>query len=308
MKPFKLVLLITCLFTYAGITFGQTVKNGSGKVGNETFTYAYLEPSQEVKGILILLPGWGESIQSIFEETKLPSMLSDKGFVTVVPQLHQTMFADDYTISELNALLEILSGQYHSAQLHLIVGGFSAGGAIAVGYAEYLSNPENHRHLDGVFAIDPPLDLARMYRSQENKINYNCKNKLISKEGSMIKKYLVRALNGSPQNNAAAYLKFSAYCAEAADGGNAKYLKNIPIRLYSEPDLDFVRKTYCEQLQPEDINAFDLEKLNKFLESAGNTTARYITTTGKGFHSWNILEPTDCAAWVTAICSDNAVK
>jgi len=113
---------------------------------------------------------------------------------------------------------------------------------------------------------------------------------------------LLKALNGTPLENPGAYLKFSAFSAEATDGGNAKYLKNIPIRLYSEPDLDYVRKTFCEQLQPQDINAFDLEKLNQFLAASGNTKARYITTTGKGFHSWNILEPEDCAAWIAEIC------
>lgn len=302
MKHLKLTLIVCSLFVSINITFAQTIKNGNGKVNGETFSYTYLEPAQEIKGILILLPGWGESTQSIFEKTKLPSILAGNGFVTVVPQLHQTMFADDYTISELNALLKILSGQYHSDQLHLVVGGLSAGGAVAIDYAEYLLSAENQQHLKGVFAIDPPLDLTRMYRSQENKINYNCKNKLIAKEGNMIKKYLLKALNGSPKDNPDTYLKFSAFSADAPDGGNAKYLKNIPVRLYSEPDLDFVRKTFCEQLQPEDINAFDLEKLNKFLAGIGNAKARYITTTGKGFHSWNILEPADCAVWIAEIC------
>lgn len=308
MKYLKLTLLVISLLACPGITLAQNLKNASDKVNGESFSYTYLEPVQEVKGILILLPGWGESTQSIFGKTKLPSLLSDQGFVTVVPQLHQTMFADDYTIAELDTLVKTLCGQYHSDQLHLIIGGLSAGGAIAIDYAEYLLSGGTQQHLKGVFAIDPPLDLNRMYRSQENKINYTCKNKLIAKEGEMIKKYLLKALNGSPSEKPEIYLKCSAFSAEAPDGGNAKYLKNIPVRLYSEPDLDYVRRTFCEQLQPDDINAFDLEKLNKFLESIGNTRARYITTTGKGFHSWNILEPVDCAAWIAEICSGNLMR
>ena len=59
-----------------------------------------------------------------------------------------------------------------------------------------------------------------------------------------------------------------------------------------------MRKTYCDELQYEDINSVDLEKLNKFLKSIGNDKSEYITTKGKGFHSWNILDATDCVEWI----------
>ncbi|MBV4357594.1 alpha/beta fold hydrolase [Pinibacter aurantiacus] len=278
----------------------QTIKTGNGKVNNENFSYSYIEPAQDIKGILILLPGWGESTKSIFEKTKLPSLLLEKGFVTIVPQLHQTLFADDFTIAELNEITRIQSERYHSDHLHLIVGGLSAGGAIAIGYAEHVLSLDTAHHLKAVFAIDPPLDLTRMYRSAENKINYDCKNKLIKKEGDFIKKYLLGALKGTPEDNPENYAKHSAFLATAADGGNAKFLKNIPVRLYSEPDIDFVRNKYCDKLQFDDINAFDLEKLNTFL-SGINKGAEYITTKGKGFHTWNILEPNDCADWILRV-------
>ncbi|CAA9491532.1 MAG: hypothetical protein AVDCRST_MAG96-1534 [uncultured Segetibacter sp.] len=35
--------------------------------------------------------------------------------------------------------------------------------------------------------------------------------------------------------------------------------KSIPILLYAEPGLEHLAKTYCKELQFEDINAFDLE-------------------------------------------------
>jgi hypothetical protein len=146
-----------------------------------------------------------------------------------------------------------------------------------------------------------------MYRSAENKINYDCKNKLIKKEGAFVKKYLLDALKGTPQEHPENYTKQSAYSAAAPDGGNARFLKNIPVRLYSEPDLDFVRNKYCDQLQLEDLNAFDLEKLNAFL-SGINKRAEYITTKGKGFHSWNILEPNDCANWILKSCEEVLLK
>jgi len=293
------IAFLNLLFASASL-FAQTIKTGNGKVNNENFSYSYIEPEQNIKGILILLPGWGESTKSIFEKTKLPSLLLEKGFVTIVPQLHQTLFADDFTIAELNEIIRIQSERYHSDHLHLIIGGLSAGGAIAIGYAEHVLSLDTAHSLNAIFAIDPPLDLTRMYRSAENKINYDCKNKLIKKEGEFIKKYLLDALKGTPEEHPENYAKYSTFLATAADGGNARFLKNIPVRLYSEPDLEFVRSKYCDKLQLEDINAFDLEKLNAFLSGINKKTA-YITTKGKGFHTWNILEPNDCAEWIMKV-------
>lgn len=186
--------------------------------------------------------------------------------------------------------------------MNFIIGGLSAGGAIAIRYAEHVLASNNTLKVKGVFAIDSPLDLIRMYKSAENKIHYNCPTKLIRKEGDLIKKYLLRTL-GSPEEQPDQYLTYSAFSAGREDGGNAKLLKSIPVRLYSEPDLDFVQKTYCEELQYEDINAFDLEKLSKFLVETGSQ-AEYITTKGRGFHSWNILDPADCADWILTIAGE----
>jgi len=230
----------------------------------------------------------------------------EKGFVTVVPQLHQVLFADDYTISELNEIIKQQFEKYNSNKLDIAIGGLSAGGSIAIDYAEHILNADTTLRLKAVFAIDPPLDLNRMYTSSENKIRYNCKSKLIRKEGSFIKNYLLHSLNGSPQEKPDQYLKYSAFSANEQDGGNAKVLKDLPVRLYSEPDLDFVRKKYCDEMQYEDINAVDLEKLDKFLKSIGNEKAEYITTTGKGFHSWNILDPADCVQWILRVTATDS--
>jgi hypothetical protein len=302
----KYVLFILSLsfFTLVNVASSQPIKKGKGVVNKETFSYCYMEPEQVVKGILVLLPGWGESPQSIFEKTTLPRLMAKEGFVTVVPQLHQTLIADDYTLAEIEELIALQYKRYSSSTLNFFLGGLSAGGAIAVGYAEHVLAGNTNIKLKGVFAIDPPLDLSRMYKSAENKIRYSCQSKLIRKEGDFIKKYLIRTMNGSPEEQPDQYLKYSTFSANREDGGNAKLLKSIPVRLYSEPDLAFVQKTYCEQLQYEDINAFDLEKLSKFLVGIGNFHAEYITTKEKGFHSWNILDPADCANWILTIIGE----
>jgi hypothetical protein len=69
-----------------------------------------------------------------------------------------------------------------------------------------------------------------------------------------------------------------------------------------ELDLHY-RKRYCDELQFSDLNASDLEKLNKTLFLNGNSNCEYITTQGKGYHSWNILEVPDAIEWIERICN-----
>jgi pimeloyl-ACP methyl ester carboxylesterase len=291
------LLAIQSCFSFS---YGQDISKNKGKVNGQTFSYYAMKPLKETKGILILLPGWGESLPSIFKKTSLPHLLAEKGYLTVVPELRQTLFADGYTVAELNELIKLESNKYNLTEPNLILGGLSAGGAIAIGYAEYLLATDTMTKLMGIFAIDPPLDLERMYASAENKIKYSCGG-LIRKEGYFIKSYLENTLGGTPQSKPEQYAKFSPYSASAKESTNAKWLKNTPVRLYAEPDLEFVRKMYCGELQFEDINAFDLERLNMFLLQSGNNKCQYITTQGKGFHSWNIVDPGDCMDWILTL-------
>lgn len=294
------VVLLLIIQGSFGNTYGQEILKNKAKIDGATISYYVMQPQQQVKGILILLPGWGESLSSIFKKTSLPQRLADNGYLTIVPELHQTLFADDFTIAELNWFFKTQSVKYNLIEPDLILGGLSAGGAIAIGYAEYLLASDTMPKPKGVFAIDPPLDLERMYASAERKIKYDCGG-LIRKEGYFIKGYLENALSGSPQSKPDQYIRHASYSARSSDGANAKWLKDIPIRLYTEPDLAFVRKTYCEELQFEDINAFDLEKLHAFLLQLGNKRCEYITTLNKGFHSWNIVDAADCVNWILGL-------
>lgn len=276
---------------------GQNIHKSKGLAKGESFNFYYMLPAEKTEGILVLLPGWGESPQSIFKKTELPAVLAQRGYLTVVPELKRTLFADDFQLAEIDLMISMLKEKHSLGAIPLVIGGLSAGGSVAIGYAEYLLSEGKNSGLKAVFVIDPPLDLERMYISSERKIKYACLG-LVQKEGVFIKNYLENALGGSPVSKPDEYLKRSSFSANAVDGGRAKFLKNIPVRLYTEPDLEFVRKTYCSDLQFDDINATDLEKLNKFLQQAGNTRSEYIATKGKGFHSWNIPEAKDCADWI----------
>lgn len=280
-----------------GQTVAQNVKSGKGQLKGASYKYYYLQPAKDVKGIVILLAGTGEKPQSVLKKTGLPGLLSDRGFVTIVPEVNNSLYADEYTINVLNAIVKTQSEIFNTK--NVVLGGFSSGGAIAMRYSEHVLSTASTISLKGLFVVDSPLDLERVYRAGEHMIK-NCQG-MIKEQGAGIKAQLNHAFGGSPEEKPQQYRDNSSFIAGDANGGNAFLLKNLPIRLYCEPNLEFVKRTYCEGLQFEDINAFDLDGLHKFLSKAGNIHCEYITTKGRGFHNWNIIEPIDCAEWIVNV-------
>lgn len=275
----------------------QSVKTDKGKVNGQAFKYYYLEPSGNKKGIVVLLPGSGEKFQSVLNKVSLAKLLVNQGFVVIVPEVHTLLYADEYSINILDELLKVKVKEYNTKKV--ILGGFSSGGAIATRYAEYLISENTQIDLKGLLVVDPPLDLQRVYAAG-NRMLQNCDG-IIKRDGENIKAQLENAFGGSPDQQPLQYISHSSFTGSNSDGGNAKFLKNLPVLLYSEPDLDFVRKNYCDKLQQDDINATDLEALHKFLVKGGNNHCEYITTKGKGFHSWNIIDPNNCLEWIIAV-------
>jgi pimeloyl-ACP methyl ester carboxylesterase len=295
MKRYLILYFLIC----SNLISAQSLKTDKGKVNGEAFKYHYLEPSGNKKGIVILLPGSGERYQNVLTKVNLSKILFNEGFVVVVPEVHTLLYADEYSINILNEILKIMVKTYGTQKV--ILGGFSSGGAIVTRYAEYLIASNASIDLKGLFVVDPPLDLQRVYAAGD-RMMHNCGG-IIKKQGLDIKVQLENAFGGSPDQQRKQYQDHSAFTANTIDGGNARFLKNLPIRLYTEPDLNFVQKNYCDKLQLNDINATDLEALQKFLVNAGSSKCQYITTKGRGFHSWNIIDPANCLNWIIKISS-----
>jgi dienelactone hydrolase len=292
----KRFLILVFLLSF-NVVSAQSLKTNKGKVNGEAFKYHYLEPSGSKKGIVILLPGSGEKYQNVLTKVSLSRLLFNQGFVVVVPEVHTLLYADEYSINILDELLKIMVKTYGTKKV--VLGGFSSGGAIVTRYAEYLISKKVSIDLKGLFVVDPPLDLQRVYAAGDRMLQ-NCDG-IIKRQGVNIKAQLENAFGGSPDQQRQQYNDHSAFTVNTSDGGNARFLISLPIRLYTEPDLDFVKKNYCDRLQPNDINATDLEALQKFLVNAGSSRCQYITTKGRGFHSWNIIEPENCLDWIIEI-------
>jgi hypothetical protein len=112
------------------------------------------------------------------------------------------------------------------------------------------------------------------------------------------------ALGGSPNQVREIYRKRSPFLASEKGGGNARLLKNVPIRLYVEPDVVWTIENTGRDYYT--LNALDQAALMLQLRALGNTRVELIVTTGKGFrppgirnpHSWTIVDEPELAAWL----------
>jgi hypothetical protein len=78
-------------------SFSQGLVEVKAKLNGQAFSYFVMDPGNNVKGILLLFPGKGESAESVFIKTPLPYELSREGFMTIVPGLPYSLIADEFT-------------------------------------------------------------------------------------------------------------------------------------------------------------------------------------------------------------------
>ena len=292
----------------AGIR-SEVIRRTPGDTVNNSYR-VYL-PAGRAAALLVLLPGYGDNVDSYAPESRstpstLASKLAERGIATVVAvPVSQTFYADAAVLRRLDALVADARARYVAPGAPVAIGGFSAGGTGAVRFAERCAaggcggNPP----VAAVFAVDAPLDFARMWQDGALSVSRRSPRANIG-EAHMILTELRRSLGGAPTQAPAAYRRASPLLASAVDGGNARWLRNTPVRTYTEPDIHW----WIEQrnLDYSGMNATDLAGLVNVLRIGGNTEAALITTSGRGVrpngmrhpHSWSIFDEDDLARWL----------
>jgi hypothetical protein len=221
---------------------------------------------------------------------------------TADPDLYYT----DEGPALLDSIIHEVVQAHHLDPHRIVVGGISASGTRALRYAQWCArgrSPFGH-HVAGVFAVDPPLDLERFYRSAKRIIERNDPRSNLY-ESQLMVNVLPQQLGGSPDDVPSGYHQASVYARHATDGGNAGLLRDIPVRFYHEPDVDWwVQERAADRF---DFNSIDIEGCVQQVRDLGGSTMELITTTGKGFdrdgkrkpHSWTIVDEPELVQWIT---------
>jgi hypothetical protein len=244
-------------------------------------------------GIMVMLPGLTDAVYSPFFQSKLADTLSEKGYIIMVPILSDdNMYFALKNIDMQNLklmLADILTSLKSSGETPIILGGFSIGGTIAMRFHQkyWRSYPALGFHITHLYAIDPPLDLVRLYSSFKR---MNAVDLLTNMQESFPGKNLLksRLIDFSPLKKA---------------DNKEPIFEATKLRMYCEPDINW----YLEhKMQVNDMNIVDCSAFYQLLKENRRNKVQLILTQGKGFrppdnikhpHSWSIIDPDDFISW-----------
>jgi hypothetical protein len=185
----------------------------------------------------------------------------------------------------------------------VFVAGLSLGGTRALRLAQHLAaNPEQARvRVSAAAVVDAPLDMARLWETEGRAATLGF-HAGAADEGRWVTYLLETHLGGNPTTASARYAAYSPYSHGSADGGNAVHLRDLPIRAYHEPDVDWWiqhrRKSYY------DMNSIDLAALINQLRILGNERAELVSSRAAraGYpeatpHTWSMVDNGELVEW-----------
>jgi|SRR5687768_8742279 len=301
----KIILTIWSALIFACAS-GQTVEKISFNDKNPVDDYYLLvKPvSSNIRGVLVLLPGYGELAENIFPQTKLFNVAYVNNILTIAIACGQKIYTDEAVIDRLNrGLTDIIKKYPTITKDNFVIGGFSAGGTISLRYAEYcVENPSKVPiNPKGVFAVDSPVDLAGIYDYFQREIKKNYSQAGVS-EANMISNIMSKEI-GTPETNPKRYNELTPFNHKLENEGNEKYLKNMAVRLYEDIDVEWQLKERRRSLY--DTNILNASELINRLMLMGNERAEFMTSKRPGYrsngmrhpHSWSIVDEVEFIQW-----------
>jgi pimeloyl-ACP methyl ester carboxylesterase len=273
-------------------------------------SYRIYDPSGKPAALLVLIPGGAATHDEYTAEGSTPSMLPQKlaghQITTIVPAGGgYSHWLEDGWLKHLDAIVAETLTTHRIPADRVVVGGFSAGGTAAVRYAEFCAAGRSAARVKirGVFAVDAPLDFSRFWRGETLAVRRGADPRFVN-EAKAVLADMRRVLGGSPDDEPAHYLKGSPFSAFADGGGQARLLADVPMRLYTEPDIRWWMEN--RKVDYYSMNALDAAGLILQLQLLGNRQAQLITTQGRGIrpdgnrhpHSWSIVDENELEAWI----------
>jgi hypothetical protein len=271
----------------------------------ELFYYT-ISPKDHIYGSLVLFPSTWETAESVIENNlELIKIAHSKDILIVIPSINYNLYLDGVSLSFLNATFQNLLEKYAPPSDKFVFGGFSLGGMNAIRYTEMAYENQSTTLLKplAVYGVDPPLDYERLYNSFLRSIEKNYSDVAMAEAEDYIQ-HMNQKFGGPPEDFRDVYIQYSMYSKSQKDGGNAKYLASIPIRIYCDPDIDW--QLTERRMDLSDMNAFDQTAMINHLLLMGNKDAEFINALGKGYrldgrrhpHSWSLVDPKECVDWI----------
>lgn len=274
---------------------------------SKSLFYYSLSPKDKVSAVLVLFPSTSETAEEVLSNNaKLVEGASNKGVLVVIPSVNNHLVLDENLLEFFSDCFSDVIERYQAPKDKFIFGGLSMGALLSIRYAE-LSKENAAKNLitpKAIFAADPPLDFSKLYRQYQKDVALNFSPSAME-EAKFFLAEMNKVFGGTPEQQSVKYASNSIFSSKDKNGGNAQFLKNIPLRIYSDPDTSWQKANRKREYV--DTNAADQTAMIDQLKSLGNSQAEFVNAMGKGYRldgkrnpqSWSIIDATDCLNWIS---------
>jgi hypothetical protein len=264
--------------------------------------YELLLPKGEVKQVLILFPGYGENPEDIKTEFNIVEPAISQGIGIAFMKFNRHLWLSKQEKIHLSTLLEQMLKENALKDKSIYIGGFSSGGNVALLVSNHLMKQEKGIKLKGVFIIDSPVDLLGLYENSKKNIARNVSQ--VSVEESKMVVNLFESTFGKPEQVLDQYEEHGVYTQKTHNTNNLSSLKDVKIRLYTEPDTLWWKQNRGYAYQ--EMNAYFIKSLSEELSQKIGNKVEYIPTQNRGYrsngdrhpHSWSIVEVDELLQWI----------
>lgn len=309
-RPMNRLFLIILTFSLLAINCnGQKIPNPKvekvflDKTDTTKNCYTIIYPPKlPWTGYLFLVPGFGETAENVLQQTDLPKKLAQNGILTIIPTFQDGVLSfgvDSLSQQTFDSILKDVTSKHKLIDQRFYIGGFSIGGSCAIKYAENSAVKPT-----AIFAIDPPLDFERFYKSAKRDIRLSKDNEANQENIYMVDR-LEKETGGNPNTKLTEYHNLSPYSFSDTTQTAIKKLINLPLRIYTEPDINWWLKERGADLTS--MNATECSAMINELNRLGNQKSELITTQNKGYrkpdnrrhpHSWSIVDNDELIKWL----------
>jgi hypothetical protein len=239
-----------------------------------------------------------------------PGDLEAEALARKVAVLHMTtgnpldFLFDEAVLHDIAVRLAMILREHNLEEAPIFFAGLSLGGTRAVKLAQFLHvNRERYPvRAAAVAIVDAPLDMLRLWEAERQAAELGF-HAAAADEGRWVMYLLETQLGGTPADARARYVEYSPFVFGVRDGGNAIHLRDLSVRAYHEPDVDWWienrRKSYYS------MNSLDQAALINQLRILGSERAELVTThnrragyaEGASPHTWSIVDNAELIEW-----------
>lgn len=259
--------------------------------------------SGNIKGAQVLFRSF-IAPEDVLPETKLHNVASANDILTIFASSKQALSADTISIERINIILKHVAQNFHVDTSKFVIGGFEYAGNIVLRYTELAyQNPSQFLiHPKAVFAINCPVDIIALWHLSEREIKKNYFPGVVGDAKYTLNDFTNKY--GSLNDNLQKYIYWSPFYKDAETIGNEQYLKNIPLRLYYDVDINWQLNTRRNSFY--DTYIPDGSELINRLLLLGNNDAEFVAAKQPGMRSnglrntdsWSIVDEVDCIQWM----------